>query len=338
MENLLLGLFCIFSSLACTIILLPKWIAAAKTRKLTGADMNKYNKKQVAEAGGIAVVLAIVFGLCALIFIKSFILKTDANLIYILGIIATILLAGFLGFVDNILGWKKGISQLQKFLLTIPIALPLVVINVNHSTMNLPFVGLIELGYLYPLLIVPIGIVGATNGFNLVAGYNGLEAGLGAIILGALGAVAYANGAAWLALTCFIAVAALIGFLCFNVCPSKVFPGDSLTYPIGALIACVAILGNMEKIAAFMFLIYVVDAVLYAKAKFIDGAGDVQAFAIPNANNSLELPYKKLYDSTHIVLAALKKIKRKVYEKDIVVGLWLIQAALCLIVLRFVWL
>jgi len=337
MENLLLGLFCVFATLACVVTLLPYWIRAAKKRGISGPDMNKRNKREVAEGGGITVVLAIVFGLCLLIFIKSFVLHTETNLILIFGIMTTLLLAGFLGFVDNVLGWKKGIGQLQKIMLTVPIALPLVVINVSHSTIDVPLLGVINLGYLYPLLVVPIGIIGATNGFNLVAGYNGLEAGLGAIILGSLGVVAHFNGLSWLALVCFIAVAALIGFLVFNYCPAKVFPGDSLTYPIGALIACVAILGNMEKLALFMFVLCFIDILLYLRAQK-DKAGDVQAFAKVNADESLNLPYNKIYDSTHIALAVLKKFKRRVFEKDIVVSLWLFQTILCSAVLRFIWL
>jgi len=338
MELPLLGLFCIFATLSCTVLLLPYWIGAARSRGIVGADMNKHDKKKVSEAGGIAVVLAIVFGLTSLIFIKSFILRTEANLVLIMGVLATILLAGFLGFVDDVLGWKKGISQLQKIILTLPIALPLVVINVNRSIIDLPLFGVVNLGLIYPLLLVPIAIIGAANGFNLVAGYNGLEAGLGAIILGALGFVAYFSGFNWLALVCFIAVAALIGFLCFNFCPARVFPGDSLTYPIGALIAVVAILGNMEKIALFMFVLYFVDIMFYwGRACILNKLTKVEAFGKVNPDNSLELPYDKWYDSTHVALSVLKKFKRKVFERDIVVFMWFTQALICLFVLRFIW-
>ena len=338
MENLLLALFCILATLTCTVVLIPFWISAARNRGIVGADMNKHDRRKVSEGGGITVILAIILGISLLIFIKSFILHTDTNLVLILGLFATLLLAGFLGFVDNILGWKVGLNQLHKLALTAPIALPLMVINVGESVIDLPIFGVVELGLLYPLVVVPFAILCSATAFNLVAGYNGLEAGLGAIILASLGTVAYFNEMAWLALICFIAVAALIGFLLFNFCPAKVFPGDSLTYPIGTLIGAVAILGNMEKIGVLMFGWYFMDIFLYLKARNIDKMGDVQAFAVTNPDNSLELPYKKLVDSTHVVLAVLKKFKRRVFERDIVLTMWAIQALMCLLVLRFVWL
>lgn len=338
METLLLGLFCILATLVCVVFLLPFWINAARQRNIVGADMNKYDRRLIPEGGGIAVVFAMVFGIALLIFVKSFILRSDVNLIFILGVLSTILLAGFLGFVDNILGWKKGLKVIHKIILTVPIALPLIVININHSVIDIPFFGAVNFGILYPLFLVPVAVIGATNGFNLVAGYNGLEAGLGSIILFSMGLVAWGSGINWLALICFIAVAALIGFLLFNFYPAHVFPGDSLTYPIGALIATVAILGNMEKIALMLFALYFVDILLYWGRAVWQGRKDAEAFGKINPDNSIDLPYKKWYDSTHIAISALKRLKKKVHERDIVLSMWATQIVICAFVLIFVWL
>ena len=57
-------------------------------------------------------------------------------------------------------------------------------------------------------------------------------------------------------------VAALFGFYMYNRYPAKVFPGDSITWAIGALIAGMAILGNFEKIAIFIFIPYYVGIFL----------------------------------------------------------------------------
>jgi hypothetical protein len=53
--------------------------------------------------------------------------------------------------------------------------------------------------------------------------------------------------------------------------------------------------------------------------------GDVQAFAKPNPDGSLELPYDHLYDTTHLAIWALKKLKSKVYERDVVLFLIVVQ-------------
>jgi UDP-N-acetylglucosamine--dolichyl-phosphate N-acetylglucosaminephosphotransferase len=319
--NAVLAVIILAATFVATLFLVKGWIHVARAFGLVGKDMNKFDKRKVAEAGGIAVVFSVVFGLLFLVFFKTFLLKSETHFIEILAIAMTMLLASFIGFIDDILGWKKGLKQWQKPLLTIPIALPLMVLNIGHSTINVPILGIINFGILYPLIIVPIAIVGAANGYNLLAGYNGLEAGMGAIILSALGVVAFISGKSWLALVAFIAVFALLAFLLFNWYPARIFPGDSLTYSIGALIAVIAILGDMEKLALFLFAPYFLDAILYFKAKVLDKAGDVQAFGKPNKDNSLELPYSKIYDTTHVAMATLKKLKKRVFEKTVVASI-----------------
>lgn len=294
--------------------------------------MNKYNKPLVAEAGGIAPSLIICFCLLLLVFVKTFIVKEPASIIEILAIVTTIVAATFIGFVDDILGWLKGLGHASKILMTVPVVLPLVVINAGQRLMNIPLIGNVNFGIFYPLLIVPLAIVGCTNAFNMVAGYNGLESIMGSIILSSLGVVAYLNGLNTVAFICFITVSALIGFLVFNRFPSEIFPGDALTYPVGAIIAGVAILGNMEKFAVCMMLIYFVDLILYVKARLIDKVGYVNAFGIPDENNVLAQPYPKVYDSTHIVIKLLKKLKIKSTEPRVVGVMALAQIIISVVV------
>ncbi|MDH5390297.1 MAG: glycosyl transferase family 4 [Candidatus Bathyarchaeota archaeon] len=308
-----------------TFFLTKRWIRSAEDAKLLGKDMNKYEKPLVSRSGGIAVALVICFSLLIYIFLKTFYWKTTTHLVEAFAISATVLLAGFIGFTDDILGWKQGLTQSQKFLLTIPIALPLMVINAGHSVMELPLFGRIDFGLVYPLLVVPVGVIGATNGFNLLAGYNGLEAGMGFIIFTTFGITGLIVEKYWISLIALIVSASLLAFLYFNWYPAKVFPGNSFTYSIGALIATIAILGDMERLAVWLFLLYFVEGLLYFRARVIDKAGDVQAFAKPNKDNSLEMPYKKIYDTTHFAVWFLKKVKEKVYEKDIVRFLLFVQ-------------
>ena len=159
------------------------WISVAKAQGLVGKDMNKPEKLEVAEGGGIAVIFALFLSYMAFAFYQTFFLQTSP--IKTIVITLVISLATLIGFIDNILGWKKGLKQWQKPLLTFIVAIPLVVMNAGVHTITLPFVGAIDLGLIYPLVLVPIGVVGASNGFNMVAGYNGLEAGMGMIIFSA---------------------------------------------------------------------------------------------------------------------------------------------------------
>lgn len=331
-EILIAILHFVFAFLVC-LGLTKWWINVAKRNKLQGKDMNKYSKPLVSESGGIAVVISIVLTLLLYIFFKTFVLKTVTHLLEVSTLIVTLLLACFIGFIDDILGWKKGLKGWQKILMTIPIAIPLMVINAGHATMSVPLIGTVDFGLFYPLLIVPLGIIGATNGYNLLAGYNGLEAGLGIIIITTLGLISLTTGQLWLALIAGIIVFALLAFLIFNQFPARVFPGDSLTYSLGALIAYFAILGNMEKAAVLLFIPFIIEGILKARSKF-----KAENFGIPQKDGGLEPPYKQTYSLTHLMMKLLKKTTRnkRATELRVVNNLILIETVLAALVLIYV--
>ena len=319
-------------SFFCTYFLTRWWIKRAKSIELMGKDMNKYDKPLVAEMGGLSVLISFIFIVLFFLGYNTFI-KADISLnLEILAIIATISLIGIFGMIDDLLGWKIGLKQWQRPILCLFAALPIAMINVGHSIMALPFIGYVEFGIIYPIILIPIGISGAANGFNLIAGYNGLETGMGVIIIGTLGIVNWLIGNQTLAIVSFIMVASLIAFLIFNWYPAKVFPGDTLTYTVGALIAIIAILGNMEKIALFLFIPYFIDFILQARGKF-----KKEAFGMPHIDKSLEMPFKEdrfgIYHLTHLSLFLLKKIKNKVFERGVVLFIFLIEIILAMIVL-----
>jgi len=326
-ELILAGIILMFS-FGLTLFLTKRWIRSAKAAKLVGKDMNKHNYPSIPRSGGLVVAIVICFALLIYIFLKTFSLvgSTSVHVVETFAITATVLLAGFIGFIDDVLGWKEGLTQLQKVLLTIPIALPLTVLYVDQTVI----LGNVDLGLLYPLLIVPLGVIGATNGFNLLAGYNGLEAGMGLVIFAVFGFTGLLVVKLWIALIAFVVCACLLAFLAFNWYPAKVFPGNSFSYSIGALIATLAILGNMERIAVWLFIPYFLEILLYFRARVIDKMGDVQAFAKPNIDGSIEMPYKKVYDTTHLAIWFLKRVKGKVYERDVVLLIIAVQALIAI--------
>jgi len=331
MSDVITGGLSVLIAFFVTFFLIPRYIKKAKSFGLVGKDMNKHGKPPVPEAGGITVIAGIVSGLLFYIFVSTFIYGNGANLISIFAILTTLLLAVFIGFVDDILGWKTGIRRINKVLLTIPIGIPFMVINAGFSTMYVPAIGYVDFGFIYPLVLVPVGIICAANAYNMLAGYNGMEAGLGIIMLSTLGIVGMINDAAWLATLSFVGASALLAFLIFNWYPAKLFPGDSMTYGIGAFVAMIAIAGNMEKIGVILFIPFIIDAALSLWPEF-RGRGKVEAFAKPNEDNSLEKPYKGVHDLTHFALAALKRMKKKVYEKDVTTFILLMELLVVLLV------
>jgi UDP-N-acetylglucosamine--dolichyl-phosphate N-acetylglucosaminephosphotransferase len=247
----------------------------------------------------------------------------------IFSLLSVILILGLIGLTDDLLGWQHGgLSARVRILLAFMASIPLVVINAGTHTMNIPFLGNIGLGLFYPLVLIPLGIAGASTTYNFLAGMNGLEAGQGMIILTFLSLVAYATGSTWLSMVGLCMVAALLGFYFYNKFPARVFPGDIMTYSIGALIAGMAILGNFEKIAVFVFIPYIIEVGLKLR-----GGLKKQSFGLPQKDGSLKMPYKKAYGLTHVALLLLSKVKRKVYEKDVVYLIFAFQIFLCLLAL-----
>lgn len=326
MEYILFSLFVI--SFLVTFLIIKIWIKNALKQNLVVKDMNKYKHPLVPAFGGIAVIVGFLAGVLTYIGFSVFYLKRTAHLVELFGILTTILIISFIGILDDFVGgWKQGFKQWQKPLLTIPAALPLMAINAGVEKMYIPYFGIIHTSYLYPLLIIPIGIVGASQGFNMLAGLNGLEVGMASIILLTLGYLSWQVGNSWIAIIAGITVFALLAFLLFNKYPSKVFTGDVLLYPMGALMACIAIVGNLEKAALILFIPYFLEFFIKLKNKFKS-----ECFLIPKQDNALESP-AKIGSLTHIILILLKKIKSKVYEYEIVTALWIIEIILAVIVI-----
>jgi len=299
-----------------TFMSMPFWIRKAKKIGLIWSDMNKYEKVKVAGSGGIIALLGFILAVLVYIALKTFYFKSGEHIVEILALTTSVLMFAGIGVIDDLLGWQHGgLSKNLRILLCVFAAVPLAVINAGHNSIDLPGLGIVSLGLLYPLLLVPLGIVATSTTFNMLAGFNGLEAGQGIIILTGLSFVSYFSGNSWVALIGLYMAAALVAFWIFNKFPAKVFPGDALTYPVGGLIAMMAILGNFEKIAVFFFILYILEVVLKSRGNL-----KMQSFGKPNKDGNLEMPYKKIYGVTHLALWILKKIKRdgKVYEKDVV--------------------
>jgi len=313
----LLTISSIFLSFCITFLILPYWIRRAHNANLIGPDVHKKEKTKTAELGGLCVIAGFMVSILFFIATKIFIAEQKENLLYIFATLTAILIATIIGFVDDILGWKIGLRARYKVVLTFFIALPIVVINVGQNSMNFPFLGIIGLGILYPLVVVPIAIVGASNGFNMIAGYNGLEAGMGAILLLTLSILTYITGNTYLSLLGACMTAALLAFYFYNKYPARIFPGDTLTYPVGALIAIIAILGNIEKYALILFIPYFLELLLKARGKLVK-----ESFAKVKEDGTLENQYEKWYGLEHVVIALIKRIKGNVTEKEVVYALF----------------
>ncbi|QOR94161.1 glycosyl transferase family 4 [Thermosphaera chiliense] len=319
-------------SAASTYILLKWWIPKSLLLGFKGKDMNKYGYPEVSEAGGIWVILSAAISILVYIAIAT-ISERDPGNLHLLATTQVLILAGLLGFIDDILGWKKGISPIARVLFTIPIALPLMAVKAGYSVVEIPFIGPLDLGLLYPLIVVPIGVVGASNAFNMLAGYNGLEASQGIVILSFTCLFLLKKNMLELIPVMLPVIASLLVFLIFNKYPAKVLPGNSFTYGLGAFYASVVIYGNFERFGLLMFTLYFLEFALFLRG--LANGVYKENFGIPQEDGGLNPPYRKSYSVTHIALKTMIRVKGKATEKDVVNFICLLQIVIGLIGLWF---
>ena len=308
----------------------PKLIGKFKLIGLIGIDQAKKGKPIVAESGGTAVAAGFFAGIMTYLAITTFILPTNINITIILAALVTVQTIALIGFFDDIItkkimtkdvhgdkNYRIGLRQRTKALLVLPAAIPLMVINAGHSTMAIPFIGTINFGILYPLLLIPIGVLTVANAVNMLAGLNGLEAGMTTIALTGLGIYAQLNNQIEAAIIAFIGAAAFLTFLYFNKYPAKIFPGDTGTYLAGALIATIVITGNMEKFGIIIFTPWIIEAFIKLKTKFKG-----TSFGKLTKQGYLKPKNGKVQSLTHVVMNT-----GNYTEKQVVWILWLIEAA-----------
>ena len=247
-------------------------------------------------------------GLMLFLFLRTFFSGTTKiglvlnyyNLVILFSAIVSILTITLIGFLDDLIIDKSrdgstGLRQWQKTLLTLIAAVPLMVIKAGTTKIGVPFIGVVDFGILYALILVPIGVSGAANMVNLLAGINGIETGMGIVYIGMLGLYAYVNASYIAALIALLTFTSLLAFYTYNKYPAKILPGDSLTYLLGGVIAVIAIVGNIEKAALICSIPFFIEFILKARSKF-----KAQSYGYYKKGNIMSLHGKKVYSLIHL--------------------------------------
>ena len=292
-----------------TLLIAPYFMQFLRAGGIVGLDLHKKDRPKLPTSGGTCVAFGLLAGLLSYIGLTTFLEGPMPHIVDMLAVISSVLIIMFVGFLDDLnvkahavltkegLDIRVGFPQWAKPLLTLPAAVPLMVVNAGETIMSIPLIGPVDFGILYPLLLIPVGVVGASNAVNLLAGFNGSESGMGMVYLLGLGVFALMGGnfAAAIFLTAFAAVA---GFIKYNWYPAKFLPGDSLTYLLGAVVASGVIVGNMEKIGVIVMIPFVIELLLKLRS-------GMKASCIGKLRDDgrLNPPYgKSVYSITHIIM------------------------------------
>jgi len=299
-----------FLSLIISYLTLPYFNRYMKAAGIVGIDIMKENGKKIPDMGGPGVITGFLLGVFFFIAIEGFVYSRLEGIVYILAALNTILIITLIGIFDTLTAlirrregrgffekYKKiGIPRWLYFFIPLPAAVPLSAVNAGVSKMNLPLIGVVELGLWYPLVLVPLAVLCCSNATNFLAGFNGLEAGMGFVMLTAIGAYAFIQNRINASIISLCFAFSLLAFLRYNWYPAKVFPGD-LNYTIGAVVASVTIIGNMEKFVILCFIPYVIEAFLKAASRF-----EAESYGILQDNGVVKPRNDKIRGLTHLVM------------------------------------
>ncbi|MFA6860014.1 MAG: phospho-N-acetylmuramoyl-pentapeptide-transferase [Clostridia bacterium] len=247
------------------VILLSKKFKASQTI-LEYVEGHKI-KQGTPTMGGFIFVISI--SICTIIFcgVESFLAKLS---------IIIMLAFCILGFMDDFIKIKfkqnEGLKPYQKIVSQFAIA-SIVAFFCYYSpfvgsSILLPFsFGSIDLGiWIIPFVI--LFFIAVTNSVNLIDGLDGLSGSVSLAFLMGIGALVFVCSPyaaslqiSNLALLCIFASGALLGYLCFNIYPAKIFMGDTGSLALGGLIAGVCVFLKMEIFLVIIGIMYVLTAI-----------------------------------------------------------------------------
>ncbi|NEU30270.1 undecaprenyl/decaprenyl-phosphate alpha-N-acetylglucosaminyl 1-phosphate transferase [bacterium LRH843] len=238
----------VFALLICFIVTVLMTPVVKKFAIKIGAtdkpNHRKVHQTVMARLGGLAIYIGFLVGFV--------ILQPESSDIHVL----PIMIGGFIiivtGFLDDMIELAAKWKLFGQFL-----AASVVIFNgVDVDFINLPFNGVLELGWLsIPLTF--LWIIGVTNAINLIDGLDGLAAGVSSIVLLTISGLAIADGNMFVAAFGVILLGSTLGFLVHNFNPAKIFMGDTGALFLGYMISVIALLG-FKNVTLFSLLIPII--------------------------------------------------------------------------------
>lgn len=148
--------------------------------------------------------------------------------------------------------------------------------NLSYSGM-MSFMGHYKTaaGWILFVLVTTFIVMAVSNGANLNDGMDGMCAGNSAIIMLALGVLAYVSshislasylnimyipGSEELVIFCLAFVGALVGFLWYNSYPAQIFMGDTGSLAIGGVIGVMAVILHKELLIPLLCFIFLMES------------------------------------------------------------------------------
>jgi len=228
----------------------PILIKFLEKRNLTVKDVNKIGDVMIPRPGGISIMIGIVT--------SEIILYLFFPMSEILAIIITSVLGFSVGIIDD----KKTMGGWFKPLALAFCAAPILLLGAYDSNLSFPLFGSVQIPSLYLALVVfMIPITG--NTINSIDALNGIASGVTTIASFALAISLFILQNYEIGIACLCLAFASLAFYKYHKFPSKIFPGDSGAVMFGATYGAIAIVGQVEVIAAIAILPAIINSFLF---------------------------------------------------------------------------
>lgn len=234
------------------IIKFDKYLSLGKVIRDQGPQKHK-KKAGTPTMGGIVIILAIV----------SSLFVTGINDPAAIFFIATLVLFGFIGFLDDWIcyRYKSSVGLKARYKLILQVIFSLIIGygilklgNYNYSpfslnTNNIPI-------YLAWFTFI---IIASSNAVNLTDGLDGLAASVYILCSFIFVMISFSQGMDNVAVISSAACGACLGFLWYNFYPAKIFMGDVGSLALGALLGLQALYTKTELLLPFIGSIFVAE-------------------------------------------------------------------------------
>lgn len=264
MVNLKVVLLPVIISLVIVLFIMPfiiRYFREKQLGQMTREEGPSWHeaKSGTPTMGGIAFILSVIVTI-----VIGTIINLDRSLTVWL-LIAVFVSYGLIGFIDDfiklIMKRNLGLTSKQKFIAQLVIGLMFYLViaaNGFDNQLNLPFIGNIHLGYFYGIFAV-FWLVGFSNATNLTDGIDGLLGTTGMIAYSSYAYIAYLQAEWSIMIFALSVVGGLLGFLYFNRKPAQIFMGDVGSLALGAGLAAISILLNLEWTLLVIGIIFVIE-------------------------------------------------------------------------------
>lgn len=263
----------LFLTFAITVILSFIIIPILRRRKVGQIERDdgpqSHLKKQgTPTMGGIIIILSMIIVCVGLFFYYTKYRPEPTIAKNILPLLITSVGFGLIGFIDDfkklVLKNTKGLSPTAKMigLLIIAVGYTIYLTNVLKIGTDI-YIPFAKTSIVLPIwLYIPLAILvmlGTTNAINLTDGIDGLSSSVTTIILTCLTVIAIIFDVKEVTLFGSALAGACLGFLLFNLYPSKVMMGDTGSLCLGGAVAAMALYLKMPLLLLIIALVPILE-------------------------------------------------------------------------------